>query len=62
MGRASRRHADALPCDWLTSMDLRTMREAGAWCRVGGGDLSDEGFDRLLGAWIPATAGDRPRS
>jgi hypothetical protein len=31
---------------------LRVLLEAGGWNRLSGGDLSDEQFNGLLGAWI----------
>jgi hypothetical protein len=37
------------------SIPLRTLLDAGAWARVGGGSLDDEGFNALLGAWLVVT-------
>ena len=35
---------------------LRCLLEAGAWRRVSGGGLSDEGLDALLRPWLPTSA------
>jgi hypothetical protein len=34
------------------AIPLRVLLEAGAWTRIGDGDLSDQGFNELLGPWL----------
>jgi hypothetical protein len=35
------------------AIPLRTILDAAAWHRIGGGRLSDEGFNALLSQWLP---------
>ena len=35
---------------------LRVLLNAGAWVRVSGGDLTDEGFNELVRPWIGRSA------
>jgi hypothetical protein len=34
---------------------LRALLEAGGWSRVAGGGVTDEQFNEMLKAWIPAS-------